>query len=136
MLALPPGRMTAPMAGARVSHRAMVTTIEVRYPNGRIPTSVQTMPAKTISSHALTKNIGPAAMSLTNASTINHLPSRRPGSAITDRAGGHGLGRHLELHQRPAGRASADVPRMPGPPALLGLRPRRSSGTGYRREEP
>jgi hypothetical protein len=50
----------------------MVTTIAVRYPNGRIPTSVSTIPAKIIKSQALTKNSGPAAMSLKNASTINH----------------------------------------------------------------
>ena len=66
-------RPTAPMAGARVSHKAMVTTIAVMYPNGWIPTSAPTMPAKIISSQALTKNSGPAAMSLKNASTINHL---------------------------------------------------------------
>jgi hypothetical protein len=63
----PGGRPTAPMAGARVSHRPMVTTIEVTYPNGRMPTSVPTMPAKIIKIHALTKNNGPAAMSLKNA---------------------------------------------------------------------
>ena len=55
------------MAGARVSQSAMVTTIEVTYPNGRMPTSVSTMPAKIIKIHALTKNNGPAAMSLKNA---------------------------------------------------------------------
>src|SRR5690348_14418850 len=66
-------RPTAPMAGARVSHRPMVTTNAVMYPNGRIPTSSPTMPAKIIKSQALTKNSGPAAISLKNASTINHL---------------------------------------------------------------
>ena len=34
----------------------MVTTIEVTYPNGRMPTSVSTIPAKIIKIHALTKN--------------------------------------------------------------------------------
>jgi hypothetical protein len=42
----------------------MVPTIEVTYPNGRMPTSVSTIPAKIIKIHALTKNNGPAAMSL------------------------------------------------------------------------
>ena len=45
-------RPPAPMAGARVSHRPMVTSIGVTYPNGRMPTSVSTMPAKTIKIHA------------------------------------------------------------------------------------
>jgi hypothetical protein len=67
---LPDDRLAAPMAGASVSHRPMVTSIDVTYPNGRMPTSAATMPAKIISSHALTKNIGPAAMSLKNASMI------------------------------------------------------------------
>ena len=67
----------------------MVTTIAVMYPNGRIPTSLPTMPAKTIKTQALTKNSGPAAMSLKNASTINHLRFRfttgRDGQASADR---------------------------------------------------
>jgi hypothetical protein len=52
----------------------MVTTIAVMYPNGRIPTSMATIPAKSIKSQALTKNSGPAAMSLKNASTIKPPP--------------------------------------------------------------
>jgi hypothetical protein len=40
-----------------------------------MPTSGPTIPAKTMSSHALTKNIGPAATSLKNASMTNlHRP--------------------------------------------------------------
>src|SRR5262249_11721894 len=73
VLLFPLARPTAPMAGARVSHNAMVATIPVRYPNGWIPPWAPTMPAKIISSQALTKNSGPAATSLKNASTINHL---------------------------------------------------------------
>src|SRR6266511_2400999 len=53
----------APMAGASVSHSPMVTTIDVTYPNGRMPASTPTMPAKIISSHALRKKAGPAAKS-------------------------------------------------------------------------
>jgi hypothetical protein len=51
----------APAAGATASHSAMVTTIDVMYPNGRIPTSSPTMPANSISSQALRKKDGPAA---------------------------------------------------------------------------
>jgi Putative auto-transporter adhesin, head GIN domain len=43
------------------------------YPNGRMPTSVPTMSAKPHQSQVLTKNNGPAAMSLKNASMIDHL---------------------------------------------------------------
>jgi uncharacterized membrane protein len=39
----------------------MVTTIEVSYPNGLIPTSVLVMPANIIMSQALTKKKRPAA---------------------------------------------------------------------------
>jgi hypothetical protein len=53
-------RAIAPIAGARVSHKAIVTTIEVRYPNGRIPRSTLVPPANSISSHALRKKAGPA----------------------------------------------------------------------------
>jgi hypothetical protein len=84
-LFFPGVRPTAAIAGATASHRPMVTTMAVRYPNGRIPTSLPTMPAKTIKSQALTKNSGPAAMSLKNASTINHL--RFPGSPQSPAAG-------------------------------------------------
>ena len=50
-----------PITGANVSHRAIVTIIEVTYPKGRIPTSMSTTPAKSISTQALTKKAGPAA---------------------------------------------------------------------------
>jgi hypothetical protein len=82
----------------------MVTTIEVTYPKGRMPTSVSTIPAKIIKIHALTKNNGPAARSLKNApmTTSIELLARRqldamslpavPGSAIRR---GHDIERHL-----------------------------------------
>jgi hypothetical protein len=78
----------------------MVTTIAVMYPNGWIPTSVPTMPAKIIKSQALTKNNGPAAKSLKNVSMFNHLLFRFT-TASCDRA-------------------SADRPVRPGRPALPG----------------
>ncbi len=58
---VPGARATAPMAGARVSHRPRVTSIEVRHQKGRMPMSALTMPAKIINSHALMKDSGPAA---------------------------------------------------------------------------
>src|SRR6202012_3371541 len=64
-------RPIAPMAGARVSHSPIVTTLEVTSPNGRMPTSEAVIPAKIMSSHALTNNSGPAANSLKNASMPN-----------------------------------------------------------------
>ncbi len=64
-------RATAEMAGAIVSQRPMVTTIDVTYPNGRIPTSVYTIPAKIINTHALTKNMGPAATTLKKSVNAN-----------------------------------------------------------------
>jgi len=45
----------------------MVTTIEVEYPKGWIPTLVSTAPAKSISIHELRKKSGPADSNLTNA---------------------------------------------------------------------
>jgi hypothetical protein len=52
------------MAGASVSQSPIVTTMDVTYPNGSMPTSVLTIPAKIISSQALTKNNGPAESNL------------------------------------------------------------------------
>jgi hypothetical protein len=57
----------APTAGAITSHSAIVTTMDVAYPKGLIRTSLAAMPAKIISSQALTKCITPAAGSLKNA---------------------------------------------------------------------
>jgi hypothetical protein len=56
-----PARAIAPAAGATASHSAMVTTIDVMYPKGRMPTSRATPPANSISSQELTKKNGPAA---------------------------------------------------------------------------
>jgi hypothetical protein len=63
----------APIAGARVNHSPIVTTIEVTYPKGRIPTSRCTMPAKIIKIQELTKNIGPAKSTFTNVVMVNLL---------------------------------------------------------------
>jgi hypothetical protein len=49
------------MAGATTSQRAIVKTIDVLYPNGLMPTLLLVIPAKIISSQALTKNMAPAA---------------------------------------------------------------------------
>src|ERR1051326_1230609 len=88
------------MGGPRTSHRPMVTTIAVMYPNGRMPTSPPTMPAKSIKSQALTKNSGPAAMSLKNASMIDHLTVRSPRDPA---AGQVPVGPRIRDLRRPAG---------------------------------
>lgn len=49
-----------------MSHIAIVHTIEVTYPNGLVPTSEASDPANSIKSHALRKNVIPAAGSLVN----------------------------------------------------------------------
>jgi hypothetical protein len=54
----------APIAGATLSHKPTVTIMEVMYPNGWIPTRAATAPANNMSTHALTKNSGPALASL------------------------------------------------------------------------
>ena len=66
-------RPPAPMAGARVSHRPMVTSIGVTYPNGRMPTSVSDHAGEDHQDPCVTKNNGPAAMSLKNESMITSV---------------------------------------------------------------
>lgn len=53
-------RAIAPMAGVTASHKPIVTTMDVMYPKGRIPTLWATAPAISINTQALTKKAGPA----------------------------------------------------------------------------
>lgn len=90
----------------------MVTIIDVRYPNGAMPRSLCVIPAKTMSNHALTKNIGPAATSLKNA-LIAQVPSNsRWGATVTAtryaRLQSSSLGAAAESDQRPAAPGPGD----------------------------
>ena len=69
-------RAMAPMAGATVSQSPMVTTIDVTYPNGRMPTSPPTMPAKIICSRE------PEEVLHVRLPTVHRSLSRRDSATI------------------------------------------------------
>src|SRR5215467_143983 len=100
-----PTREMEPITGATVSHRAIVTTIDVMYPKGRIPTSMSTTPAKSISTQALTKKNGPAA----KIPIKPRMPASARGSYWPDSThNGTGHGARARA-QRPGWRLSALV---------------------------